>query len=51
MKFEKTHLGENTVVCDTCGRMAKRDEVIEVRDPISTLILHQHKERCPKDGR
>jgi hypothetical protein len=48
MKFSKTHLGEGLVVCDTCMQMAKRDEVVEIRSPLSTVILHQHKEECKK---
>jgi hypothetical protein len=48
MKVEKTHLGEGLVVCDTCMQMAKRSEVIEIRSPLSTIVLHQHKVECRK---
>lgn len=45
-KIMKTFLDEGDIVCDRCGRLAKRDEVVEVRDPTSTIVLHQHKMRC-----
>jgi len=38
-----TNLGEGDVVCDACGKMAKREspEIVEVRTP-SGHILHYH---------
>jgi hypothetical protein len=45
-KFRKTHLGEDEVICDKCMQLARRSEVDEIRDPTSSLILHQHKKRC-----
>lgn len=46
----ETHLGEGDVVCDNCNRLAKRDEVCEIRDPTSPLVLHQHKNGCIRGG-
>jgi len=50
MQIKKTFLDEKDIVCDRCMRMARRHEVIEVRSPISTWILHQHKneKECKK---
>jgi len=42
MKIQKTNVGELEAVCDKCNRLARRDELIEVRSPLSTLILHYH---------
>jgi len=50
-KIMKTFLDEGDIICDICGRLAKKDEVIEVRDPTSTIVLHQHKERCKDAGK
>ena len=38
-----TNLGEGDVVCDACGRMAKREspEIVEIHTP-SGHILHYH---------
>ena len=46
MKFHKTNLGEGLVVCDKCMRMARRHEVIEIRSPLSSAIIHEHKRDC-----
>ena len=42
MKLQKTNLGELEAVCDKCNRLARREELIEVRSALSTLILHYH---------
>jgi len=39
-----TNLGENEAVCDVCGRLSKRNELVEIPDPFSNLILHAHRE-------
>jgi len=45
-KFSKTYLDEGDILCDRCNRKARRDDVIEIRDPTSSLVLHEHRKRC-----
>lgn len=47
-KLVKTYLDEGDVLCDKCGKLSKREDAIEIRDPLSTVIIHQHKGKCPK---
>ena len=48
MKFTKTNIGEGEAICDKCNKAEKRNRLIEIRDPTSSLILHEHREvsRC-----
>jgi hypothetical protein len=52
MNFQKTHLGDDEVLCDYCGQLIDNpNECVVIRSPASTIVLHAHRSCILKGAR